>query len=113
MPKPSPRRRSRAEWRTLIDELERTGEHHVAFAKRHGVNAGTLRKWLYRLRCERAADLPVPFVELSPATTAAPSTSLQHPPCRIRTGRVDIEFPEAPEAVWVARLVAALERPPC
>lgn len=113
MPKPTPRRRSRAEWRTLVDELERTGEHHVAFAKRHGVNAGSLRKWLYRLRRERVADLPAPFVELSSAASTASATIHRHPPCRIRTGRVDIEFPEAPEAVWVARLVAALEQPPC
>ena len=43
-------RRSREEWAKVVEEFERSGLSHAAFCTRGGLNVGSFRGWLYRLR---------------------------------------------------------------
>lgn len=65
-------RRTHEIWRNLIGQLERSGKTAEQFAAEREIPLGTLRKWLYRLRREKAdeeaAILPVRVV-----SSASPS----------------------------------------
>ena len=55
-PPPRSRRRSSAEWASLLDELTSSRLDIDAFADRHGVTASRLRWWRWHLR--RTAEAP-------------------------------------------------------
>lgn len=46
-------KKERPEWVRLVDQFERSGMDHRSFAKRHKINLGTFRSWLYQLRREK------------------------------------------------------------
>lgn len=45
-------RRSRAEWRRLIEEQRESGESQAGFARRRGLSVNTLRYWVQAFRRE-------------------------------------------------------------
>lgn len=45
----------RAEWTRVIEQFETSSESHKDFCARRGLNLGTFRLWLYRLRKESRA----------------------------------------------------------
>jgi transposase-like protein len=47
------KRRSRAEWRRIIETYEATGGTHAAYAEAHGLGLASFRKWLYAFRASR------------------------------------------------------------
>ncbi|MBN2489580.1 MAG: IS66 family insertion sequence element accessory protein TnpB [Planctomycetes bacterium] len=58
-------RSSRSTWERRVAALRRSGLSHREFAHKHGVNVGTLRSWVYRLRREEPEPrlLPVRVAE--------------------------------------------------
>jgi hypothetical protein len=58
-------RKSCNEWSKIIQSFERSGESHEEFCSRQGLNLGSFRGWLYRLRKAAAA---APEVALLPVT---------------------------------------------
>ncbi len=56
-------RRTREIWRNLIEQFERSGKSGEEFAAERQISVGTLRAWIYRLKCEKeeetASILPV------------------------------------------------------
>jgi len=67
-------RKSRSEWSKIIKAFERSGESHEEFCSRHGLNLGSFRGWLYRLRKAAAA----PEVALVPVTLTGVTSSPSH-----------------------------------
>lgn len=62
-------RSSRSTWARRVAALQRSGLSHREFADKHGVNVGTLRSWVYRLRREEAEPRLLP-VRVAEGTTA-------------------------------------------
>ena len=96
-------RRSEAEWREIVAELEASRLTQAAFAQREGINLSTLRWRLSRLR--RVDEAPH-FVELKRATLDqgqrdAPGTTL-------RFGDLHLEFREPLQADYLLVLLRGL-----
>ena len=49
-------RKSRVEWRAIVRAFERSGQTHEAFCADRGLNVGSFRGWLYRIRREPSAE---------------------------------------------------------
>jgi hypothetical protein len=65
-------RRGREFWTKVVDEYEGTsGETHVEFAARHGVEKATFERWLYLLRGERSESATFDSVRLLPVQVTA------------------------------------------
>ena len=96
------RRRSRSEWIAICEALDASEDSPVVFARRRGLNRGTLGWWRSKLRGEGALSCQAAsFVELD-RESQAPS-----PGVVVRIGAVAIEFGEdTPPAAWVADLAA-------
>lgn len=88
----------------LVEEFEHAGLTQRDFAALHGVNVGTFRSWLYKLRREagpRAAGL----TEVSVVSAAVDSES----GCRVELpGGMVLRFSSAPSPYWLADLSSAL-----
>ena len=97
------KRRGREFWQRLFDEYERRpkGLTQAEFARKHGVNLGTLQSWLYRLRRDQKAMARVEstprFIEIE-----APVAPL----VRVRVGAVCVDFETLPPPAWVAELAS-------
>ena len=52
------KRHGPAFWTQVVEEFERGSESQEQFTARRGMNIGTFRTWLYRLRKERGASTP-------------------------------------------------------
>ena len=97
------KRRTKEQWRELIGEFEMAGLTQVEFARLYGVNVGTFRVWLHRLRRAQALA-PVRFAEVSVS-----HASEKAPPCRLELpGDVVVLLGSAPEPRWLAELVVQL-----
>jgi hypothetical protein len=99
-------RRSRGEWTAIIEEFEESGEPHEAFCAERGLNIGSFRGWLYRLR--RATSGPSTSVALLPVQVTTPV--LPRVPSGIVVAVADIEVRVAvgADVDYVAGLVAEL-----
>lgn len=83
-------------------ERRRDRESHAEFAARKGLNLGTFRRWLYRLRNEASAEA-LTFVEIE-ATSLAQSS-----PIEIAIGEaMRVKLSSSTPASRVAEIVAEL-----
>lgn len=97
------RRRTREQWRALVEEFEGSGLTQAEFARSCGLKLGTFRSWLYRFR-RRAGSPEARLAEVMVADhdTDAGSYRLELP------GDVVVVLGSAPEPRWLAALVAEL-----
>ncbi len=65
------KRRSRAEWRQLIEQQRQSELSQVAFCKQHDIVFGTFQNWKRRLS-EETSDGPERWLELPPAVQDGP-----------------------------------------
>lgn len=98
-------RRGRGYWLGLVAQFESSALGQADFTARHGINLGTFRSWLYRLRVEaRDAGLavaPASFVEVvTGSTTVADEVA-----CTIRVGAAELRFARFPNAAYLAELL--------
>lgn len=102
------KRRSRLRWKKLVGKFETSGLSHDDFCVRHGVNVGTFRSWLYRLRKEREdagrEEVALEFVEVCGAPAAVELV------LRVRLGDAVLEFEQPPAAGWLAELLNETRR---
>jgi len=100
-------RRSRSEWQTIVREFERSDESHAAFCGARGLNVGSFRGWLYRLRRDsRAPEVELVAVDVAPSRAPVDASA----PVLVRWADVEICVTPATDATYVARLVAELRR---
>lgn len=100
-------RKSRSQWAGIIRAFERMGGSHERFCSARGLNLGTFRAWLYRLR--RAGETPatvalVPVEVISPVAMAAPAPS----DILVAVAGVELRVAIGADIGYVARLVAEL-----
>lgn len=97
------RRRTRDQWRELVEEYEGAGLTQEEFARSYGVKLGTFRTWLYRFRRARVSP-PVRFAEVM-----VPGGSEDDVRFRLELpGDVVLVLGSAPEPRWLAELIAEL-----
>ena len=65
-------RRARQEWQGIFEEFEGSGEAHEAFCAQRGLNVGTFRAWLYKLRGTRGRRSRAASVRMIPVRIRAP-----------------------------------------
>jgi hypothetical protein len=98
------RRWSEAEARTHLEELSRTTESAVGFARRKGVSTQRLTYWKKRLASAVSEDRPA-FVAVT-----IPSTASSRHEIEIRVADVAVVVREECDVEHVARLVEAIGR---
>lgn len=107
---------NRARWQALIEQLERSGLSHRAFAQRHKLKLSTLRSWIYRLRqgpSSASTELELRFLPLTPTSSPAVSPTRPEGPASralfLHVGpRLGLSFADLPDPDTLARFVAAL-----
>ena len=93
-------------WARVVAQFERSGESQAAFCEAHGLNLGTFRGWLYRLRKDEERQHPG-FVEVMTAAVATRAG------CIVRFGDTEVHFDPVPEPGYLAALLEELsEREP-
>lgn len=96
-------RRGRAEWERLVRRWRASGKSVKAFAEGHGVRAGTLQWWAWKLGQEQR-ESPMPFVPVEvSAPLAAPSETID-----LEVAGMQVRVPVGADVAYVARLVDAL-----
>jgi transposase-like protein len=101
---PVPVAPARRRWLALVEDLHRSGEDLATFARRHDLNANTLKWWVSALRREAPVEKPA-FVELALAgPVGAPE------PLALRFVRNDtvLEFTADVDLLVLRRVVDAL-----
>lgn len=100
------------QWVRIAEQFEHSGLTQKQFAQQQGLPLSTVQSWIYRRRRQASAPSVQP-IRLLPVEVAAPAES--------STGKVEVltasgarvSFAIGTEVDYVARLVAALERPAC
>jgi hypothetical protein len=93
----------------VIAKFESAPCSHEEFAARHGLNLGTFRSWLYRLRSEglvkheERADA-AGFVEIM----RGPDQASSRAGCTVRVGNAEVVFGEMPTATYLAEILREL-----
>jgi|HubBroStandDraft_1064217.scaffolds.fasta_scaffold423244_1 hypothetical protein len=105
-------RRSRAEWESLITELETSGQSVARFSARRGLKPRTLQWWRWNLdrtepltRHAKACVRLIPVDVIEPAATADMGNRA---PIEISLGDVAVRVAVGTEPAYVASLIAAL-----
>lgn len=99
-------RRSREEWRELVEQHETSGLSVIEFAHREGLKAKTFGWWRWELRRERSARTTPPAAPLTLVPIPARSP-VQGVVIRLSRG-TELQVPTGAEPDWIGRLVAAL-----
>lgn len=96
-------KRSRVEWRQIVDRYETSGLKAVEFAREEGLNVHTFSWWRHEFRQEaRRAASPLTLVPVSrPAATSEPLV------IRFADG-TELRVPPGHEPDWVRRIVDVL-----
>lgn len=107
-----PKRRSRAEWRELVQEYRASGQNREAFARKRGLNVSTLSWWTSEFRQETSSALAPTFVAVE---VLGRSESRAEGPTDRVIGVVErgpVRFVVGAEADprWLAALLAELGR---
>lgn len=102
-------RRSRSEWLSIIKAFKRSGGSHEEFCKERGLNLGSFRGWLYRLKKEPAPEVALVPVTVTGATSAAAHAAVW-PGAEIvvAVASVDVRVVPGTDVAYVAALVAEL-----
>lgn len=111
------RRRSRQEWKQIVQEWQQSGLRKSQFARRHGLNPTTLGFWCWTLKADSEAVPPrlqlLP-VQTVPAAGYTEATSGTHrATIDLTGGALRVEFSLGADPRGVAQLVAALRERGC
>ena len=102
-------RKSRSEWSKIIKAFERSGESHEEFCTKRGLNLGSFRGWLYRLRKAAAPEVTLVPVAVTEGASS-PSSPVGGPGGDIVVAVSDVYVRVVPgtDTMYVAALVAEL-----
>jgi hypothetical protein len=104
-------RRSRSEWSSIIKAFERSGGSHEEFCSERGLNLGSFRGWLYRIRKGREAAPEVALVPVAvTGGTSSPARDVAWAAAEITVAvaGVDVRLVPGTDVAYVAALVAEL-----
>ena len=97
--------KGRAEWARVVASFEKTGLTQAEFCAMRGLNVGTFRSWVYRLRNEQGRKEGRPrLVEL----VAAPERT-EDSACVVRVGATEVRFAARPEVEYLGALLRTVE----
>ena len=99
----------RTEWARVVAAFEKSGLTQAEFCAIRGLNVGTFRSWLYRLRNEQGVvrgreESGPKLVELV-ALPERPEDSA----CVVRVGGTEVRFSVRPEVEYLGALLRAVE----
>lgn len=96
----------RAEWTRVAAAFEKSGLTQAEFCAIRGLNIGTFRSWLYRLRNERGGreESGPKLIEV----VALPERS-EDSACIVRVGGAEVRFSVRPEVEYLGALLRAVE----
>ncbi|HEX8701680.1 MAG TPA: hypothetical protein VF815_22825 [Myxococcaceae bacterium] len=100
------------QWVRIAEQFEQSGLTQKQFAQQQGLPLSTVQSWIYRRRRQVAAS-SAPAVRLLPVEVAAPAMSSAGMMEVLTARGVRVSFTMGTDVSYVARLVAALERPSC
>jgi hypothetical protein len=105
-------RRNRGEWRAIVGAFERSGQTHEEFCVARGLNIGSFRAWLYRIRRDASTDVRlVPVaVSMSESSETAVAAGGGQAVILVVVGRIELRVPVGSDAAYVAVLVRELDR---
>jgi hypothetical protein len=95
-------RKSRSEWSAIIKAFERSGGSHEEFCSARGLNVGSFRAWLYRLRATKTTSSEI---TLLPVEVTAPVVMRD---IVVAVADVEVRIAVGADVEYVARLVAEL-----
>ena len=98
-------RRSREYWTEVVAEFEQSSLKQGKFCEQRGLEAGTFRHWLYRIRHEGKAQ-----TGQGRFVTMRPNISPVAGACQLRVGLVVLSLMELPPARYVAELSRLMDR---
>lgn len=99
-------RRSREEWRELVEQHEASGMSVVDFAQREGLKAKTFGWWRWEIRRGRSAASTPNAAHL---TLIAVPARVPAQPLIIRlSGGTELQVPAGAEPDWIGRIADAL-----
>ena len=102
-----PHHRGHAYWSTLVAEFESAPCPHADFCRPRGLNIGTFRFWLYKLRDEAEEAKSSPgFVELVVGGRQSTKSST----CSLVVGKVELRFEALPSPEYLAELLRNVAR---
>ena len=108
------RRRSAAQWQTLVGEYAASGLSQQAFCERRGVALSTFCQWRRRLAAQTAESAPAP--REAPALRLVPVRVLEEPSAGAASGiaviaecGVRIELARGFDGATLQRVLATLE----
>jgi transposase-like protein len=102
-------RQGREFWSRAVAAAESGSASHDEVATRFGVNVGTLRSWIYRLRREQRIN-GRPHVRVLPVTVTDPSGSAG---VVLRVGDVVLEFARSSDPSYIAAVAVAVRAAAC
>jgi len=101
------KRRGREFWAGVVAEYEGSGQSHDGFCLSRGLEVGTFRRWLYRLRREGSGSRRKgPVLQFLPLVPSSASSG----PVSVRVGQVELSFVELPTATYLAELLRLMDR---
>jgi hypothetical protein len=100
---------SREQWVQVVESFERSGQSHERFCVDRGLNVGSFRGWLYRLRREGArSTVARSATRLLPVRIAPPASPEDGTALEITVGDVAVRVRGAIGPRYVAELIAEL-----
>jgi hypothetical protein len=100
------------QWVRIAEQFEHSGLTQKQFAQQQGLPLSTVQSWIYRRRRQVAAP-GARTVRLLPVEVAAPVVGSAGKVEVLTESGVRVSFGTGTDVAYVARLVAALERPSC
>jgi hypothetical protein len=100
------------QWVRIAEQFEQSELTQKQFAQQQGLPLSTVQSWIYRRR-RQAATPSAPSVRLLPVEVAAPAMSRAGKVEVLTASGIRVSFTMGTDVSYVARLVAALERPSC
>lgn len=97
------KRHGRAKWELLVRRWRASGRPAKVFAEAHGVRAGTLKWWAWKLGQQTRA----PTMTFVPVELSGPRHVEQHA-VEIEVAGVHVRIPVGADVAYVATLVRAL-----
>lgn len=93
-------------WSSIIAAFEKSGASHAAFCAQRGLNIGTFRQWLYRIRATSSA--PSTEIALLPVEVTPPAQPSAGGEIIIAVADIEVRVAVGLDIAYVAHLVAEL-----
>jgi transposase-like protein len=101
------RHRPRSEWHWLVHAQLESGLTQTEFARRHGIEVASLRRWRTVFAAANVTACDQSFVELTVPTASSQAWMTVH------FGAASLALSSQPDPHWLAALMRELAMQPC